>query len=115
MAEAFTLGTCVTYAMRLPSAIELPMSIEISHSPAEHRFEVLVDGVSCILDYTLSHNVMTITHTVVPPAVGGRGIAAELVRTAMETARAQQWKVIPACSYSAVWVQRHPDYADVLA
>ncbi|WP_266160071.1 GNAT family N-acetyltransferase [Dyella silvatica] len=90
------------------------MSIEISHNPGEHRFEVVVDGVSCILDYTLSDNVMTITHTVVPPAVGGRGIASELVRTAMDTARAAQWKVIPACSYSAVWVQRHSDYADLL-
>ncbi|MFC5741731.1 GNAT family N-acetyltransferase [Dyella tabacisoli] len=87
----------------------------ISHDLSEHRFEVEVDGVSCILDYTLAGNVMTITHTVVPPAVGGRGIASELVRNAMDVARAEHWKVIPACSYSATWVQRHPDYADLLA
>jgi predicted GNAT family acetyltransferase len=57
---------------------------------------------------------MTITHTGVPPEVGGRGIASALVQAALDVARAEGWKVVPACSYAAVWMQRHPDYLDLL-
>jgi|UPI0002DF33DE hypothetical protein len=91
------------------------MTPDVRHDASAHRFEILVDGSLCELDYTLEHGVMTITHTGVPEAVGGRGLAGALVRAAMETARAQGWKVVPACSYASVWVQRHPEYDDLLA
>jgi hypothetical protein len=57
---------------------------------------------------------MTITHTGVPAEVGGRGIASALVQAALETARGEGWKVLPACSYAVAWMQRHPAYADLL-
>jgi len=91
------------------------MALDIRHLAAAHRFEVTLDGFVCELDYTLHDRVMTITHTGVPSEVGGRGIAGELVRTALETARREGWKVIPACSYAQAWMQRHPDFADVRA
>ncbi len=79
-----------------------------------NAFDTEVDGAQCGLDYSLASAVMTITHTGVPPEVGGRGIAAALVQAALDTARAEGWKVVPACSYAAVWMQRHPDYHDLL-
>lgn len=91
------------------------MSYEIRHLATAHRFETTVDGFTCELDYSLQERVMTITHTGVPPEVGGRGIAGELVRTAFETARSEGWKVIPACSYARIWIERHPDYAALCA
>ena len=68
----------------------------------------------CVLDYGLASAVMTITHTEVPAEVGGRGIASALVRAALDAARAEGWKVVPACSYAAVWMQKHPEYRDLL-
>lgn len=91
------------------------MSYVIRHDRAAHRFQTEVEGVPCVLDYLLAAGVMTITHTGVPAEVGGRGIAAALVQTAMDTARSEGWKVVPACSYAAAWMQRHSDYADLLA
>lgn len=91
------------------------MSVNISHDRHAHRFETRVDGALCELDYTLDDAVMTITHTGVPAEVGGRGIAAALVQAAMDEARTQGWKVVPACSYAAAWMQRHPEYADLRA
>lgn len=87
------------------------MSYDIRHLTAAHRFETTVEGFLCELDYQLQDGVMTITHTEVPAEVGGRGIASELVRTAFEAARSKGWKVVPACSYAQVWVERHPDYS----
>ncbi|HEY0199292.1 MAG TPA: GNAT family N-acetyltransferase [Rhodanobacter sp.] len=91
------------------------MSPTIEHDRDAHRFETTVDGVHCELDYTLVAGVMTIVHTGVPDAVGGRGIAAALVRTALDAARNEGWRVVPACSYAVVWMQRHPEYDDLRA
>jgi uncharacterized protein len=90
------------------------MPLAIQHDRVAHRFETRVEDMPCLLDYTLAAGVMTITHTEVPAAVGGRGIAAALVQEAMITARAEGWKVVPACSYAAAWMQRHPEYHDLL-
>jgi hypothetical protein len=87
----------------------------IRHDPVACRFETEVEGEHCQLDYTLADEVMTITHTRVPQAVGGRGIASELVRAALEEARACGWRVVPACSYAALWLRRHPDYQGLAA
>lgn len=90
-------------------------SIDVQHDPKSQRFVTLIDGVQAELDYERRANVLRITHTGVPPAIGGRGVAAELVRTALDYARAEGLKVMPACSYAATYMKRHPQYDDVLA
>ena len=68
-----------------------------------------------MLDYELIGGVMIVTHTGVPEAVGGRGIAADLARTALETAREQGWKVRPLCSYVDAYMRRQRGaYNDLL-
>ncbi len=91
------------------------MPTAIAHDREARRFETTVDGSVCELDYRLADGVMTITHTGVPPQVGGRGLAAALVESALTTARAEGWKVVPACSYADVWMRRHPDFDDLRA
>lgn len=89
------------------------MAYDIRHDKSAQRFETDVDGALCELDYRLDGAVMTLIHTGVPAPVAGRGIAGELVRAALDTARDAGWKVVPACSYAAVWMQRHPKYNDL--
>jgi hypothetical protein len=84
----------------------------VSHDAGAHRFTVEVDGSHAQLDYTLAGNVMTITHTRVPPAIGGRGVAAELMRAALDVARAAGWSVNPACSYAAAYMAKQPQESD---
>ena len=94
---------------------EIGMSFDIHHDAAARRFETQVEGHMCELDYRLAGNVMTITHTGVPVPLEGRGIASAMTQAAMETARAQGWKVVPACSYAATWMRRHPQFDDLRA
>ena len=89
------------------------MTLPIDHETDKCRFSTTVDSHLCVLEYELTGKVMTITHTRVPQAVGGKGIAADLTRTALDTARQQQWRVIPQCSYAAVYIKRHPEYAEL--
>lgn len=88
---------------------------EIIHDSGRQRLQTEVEGNLCVLDYALHGAVMIITHTGVPPEVGGRGIAAALVRAALELARDAGWSVSPACSYAAAWMQRHPEFDDLRA
>lgn len=88
---------------------------EITHLAERGRFELIVDGSVCELDYHLRDGVMIITHTGVPPEVGGRGIAGQLTEFALKTARENGWKVRPVCSYAVVYFKRHPELADLLA
>jgi predicted GNAT family acetyltransferase len=86
--------------------------ITTSHDESAHRFTAVVDGSSAHLDYTLVGDVMTITHTRVPPAIGGRGVAAGLMRAALNAARAAGWSVTPACSYAVAYMAKHPQDSD---
>lgn len=88
----------------------------IQHDPANHRFETQVEGHDARLDYEFEAGVLVITHTVVPPAIGGRGVAAALVKAVFDYARTAGLKVRPVCSYSDAWARRHhAQVADQLA
>jgi uncharacterized protein len=84
----------------------------IAHTP--NKFVTQVDGITAHLEYELAGQVMTITHTMVPDALGGRGIAAQLTQAAFDHARAEGFKIIPACSYAASWAKRHAQEQELL-
>ena len=91
------------------------MTVTVAHNEERKRFETTVDGQLCVADYQLRGNVMWMTYTGVPSAVGGRGIAAELVRVALAWAEAQGHTVEPSCSYVEVYMRRHPETQKLLA
>ena len=83
----------------------------ITHNVTRKCFELQLEGHRCVLDYTLNNNVMTITHTGVPSELGGRGLAAEITKFALDHAQSHGWMVIPQCSYVAAYIKKHPQYA----
>lgn len=91
------------------------MSYTIHHRPKQSRFETEVDGHSCVLDYRLEGDIASMNSVRVPKPVEGRGIAGSITRAALDHARAAGWRVIPNCPYVRTWIDRHPDYADLLA
>jgi predicted GNAT family acetyltransferase len=90
------------------------MSTQINHDPASGRFSTRLDGHEAELIYRRQEGRLLIDHTGVPEAIGGRGVAGTLVKAALDYARAEGLRVVPLCSYSAEYVQRHPEYADLV-
>lgn len=86
----------------------------VRHDEAAQRFVVDLDGHRGELDYELDGGVMRLVHTGVPEQIGGRGVAGNLVRNALDFARARGYKVRPECAYAAQWMQRHPEQQDLL-
>ncbi len=86
----------------------------IQHNPDQHRFEYTEDGLTSVIQYQLADGVMSITHTEVPTKLEGRGIAADLTRAALDTARRDGLQVDPVCSYVQSYLRRHSEYQDLL-
>lgn len=87
---------------------------EVQHNVAQHRYEITVDGHLAIAEYNEMGRTRIMTHTFVPPELRGRGLAERLVRRALHEARAEGWKIVPACSYVATFVRRHPEYSELV-
>jgi uncharacterized protein len=54
-------------------------------------------------------------HTLVPSAIGRRGVAARLVEALVADAREQGFGIVPECSYVEAAFQRHPEWAALRA
>ena len=91
------------------------MTLTIEHLPQRHCFQAVVDGQRCVVDYVPTGSVLTITHTFVPPALEGRGIAGQLTEAVLEHARVRRLKVRPSCSYARAYMRRHPETLDLVA
>jgi len=78
-------------------------------NPAAHRFEVHAGGRVGFLQYWREGGSITLIHTEVPAELRGRGLAALLVKHALETARARGWTVHVRCPYVTEYLKTHPE------
>jgi uncharacterized protein len=80
-----------------------------THHPAEHRFAVTQSDGEAFLSYDAAQGSATVTHTFVPPAWRGRGVAELLVRAFLDWARKEGRQVESRCSYATAFLARHPE------
>ena len=93
--------------------------IAITHldQGAQGEYHARVEGSDVIgrLTYKRQGDTVIADHTLVPPEIGGRGVAAELVKALVADARKFQFKIVPQCSYVAAAFKRHPEWASLHA
>jgi len=87
----------------------------VRDNKAEHEFELVVDGHRAVAAYQMEGDTIVFTHTIVPRAIEGRGVASKLIRAALDSARDRGLKVAPQCPFVAAYIKRHPDTQDLLA
>ena len=91
------------------------MSTEVRDNPEQGRFEIVVDGdVAGFTEYVHRDGHAVFTHTEIGDAYEGQGLASKLVRGALDAVRAWDEPVVPECSYVKGWIEKHPDYQDLL-
>lgn len=92
------------------------MAIEIEHDEERGRFSAEVEGGTARLDYSRKDgDTVDFRSTYVPEEARGGGVAAEIVTRGLEWARDNGLTVVPSCSYVAGYLDRHPEYADLVA
>ncbi len=87
----------------------------IRNNRERNRYELTVDGHIAHADYKIEGTTITFTHTLVPPALEGKGIASRLIAHALADARDQDLSVIPKCPFVAAYIEKHPEWANLLA
>ena len=87
----------------------------VRDNKAMSRFELDVGGAVAFANYRLTPSAVIITHTETPRALRGRGIASELVQGALQLIRADGSKVIAGCGFVVDYLQKHPEFGDLVA
>lgn len=88
--------------------------VQITHNPAENRFETTIDGKLSKLDYIQNGKNFVITHVGVHPSLRGHGVAGKIVEAGLAYARENSFRVVPMCSYAAAYIRRHPEHAELM-
>lgn len=87
----------------------------IRDNTARSRFELEADGITVFMNYRLSRNVISLDHTETPVAARGRGLASQLTQGVLDEVRKRGLKIVPRCPFVRSYVDRHPQYGDLLA
>ena len=67
-----------------------------------------------MLNYKLEGDTIYLVHTEVPAEMEGKGIGGQLAKAALNYARESKLKVVARCPFVASYLQRHPEYQDLV-
>ncbi len=89
--------------------------IEVRRSETAGRYEAIVDNaVAGFAEFRTDGEVVILPHTVVDDAYEGQGVGSALVRQTLEDLRARGARIRPTCPFVRSWLDRHPDYTDLV-
>ena len=87
---------------------------EVGDNTAASRFEMASGDAVAFVEYTRAGDRIVLTHTEVPEALSGQGVGSKLVRGTLDALRGGGVKVVPRCEFVAAYIERHPEYRDLL-
>lgn len=91
------------------------MDVTVVHLPENDRYEVRVDGQTAgYAEYMATEQVTVFTHTEVSDKFEGKGLGGILAKGALDDVRANGRGVLTLCPFMKSWIERHPDYQDLL-
>jgi len=90
------------------------MADVVADNPARGRFELVLDGGTAFIDYRRAGEVRVLTHAEVPVSLRGAGVGARLTAGTLELLRAHGERVIVHCPYIVSFIERHPQFADLI-
>jgi predicted GNAT family acetyltransferase len=92
------------------------MKIEHEHSGHRGAFVWLENGERlAVMSYTVAGSRVIIDHTDVDDRLRGKGAGKQLVKAAVDWARADKVQLMPLCPFARSVFEKTPDYSDVLA
>lgn len=83
--------------------------VAVHDNPEASRFEAIVDGQVAFLAYERRRNEIVFLHTEVPESLRGRGIASQLAKVAVASARAEGLQLVVRCPFVRAYLRKHPE------
>ena len=91
------------------------MNSSVVDNQERNRFELEVPGGHAIADYRVEGGTIVMTHTEVPGELRGQGYGEKLARGALDIVRKRSLKVVPRCPFIRKFIEKNPDYQNLLA
>jgi uncharacterized protein len=92
------------------------LEVSVADNPAKRRYEAHVDGaLAGSVSYQERPGGLVLIHTEVADEFEGRGVGSRLVAAVLDDMRTRGLSVTPHCRFAAAYIQRHPEYADLVA
>ena len=88
---------------------------QVVNNQEKYRFEVISGAQVSKLDYRIGRDRIALVHTEVPDDLSGQGIGSALVMTALQHAKDNDLLVLPYCPFVAAYIERHPEWKDIVA
>lgn len=91
--------------------------MEIAHERSAHRGAFVVDRDGrrlASLSYTVAGATVILDHTDVDDSLRGTGAGRQLVKAAVDWARAENQRLMPLCPFARSVFDKTPEYGDVL-
>ena len=89
-------------------------TLVITNNEEKKQYEVDLGEAMAKIEYIPTKKMTVFTHTEVPVGYEGQGIANWMIRHVLDEARAQGKIVNPMCPFVKLFVQRHPEYMDLV-
>lgn len=89
-------------------------NVTVKNNEGARRYEAQIEGHRASIAYQRTGDRIIFTHTEVPEALEGHGIAAKLAHTALEDAQVQHLTVIPLCPFVASYIRNHREYSTLV-
>lgn len=84
--------------------------------PAKSRYELrLGNEVAGVVAYARHGDVVDLRHTEIDASHEGEGLGGTLARGVLDDIRARGLEVRPTCPFIKGWIEKHPDYEDLVA
>ncbi|HEY9228200.1 MAG TPA: GNAT family N-acetyltransferase [Gemmatimonadaceae bacterium] len=91
------------------------MNDVVENNEFGRRFELRTSEGHAELQYHYrGPDTIVLVHTDVSPELQGRGLAGKLAHAALEFARTNKLGVVPVCPFVQSYLERHPEYADLV-
>lgn len=91
------------------------MPVSVKDAPQRHRYVIEVDGEPAgFAEYHRREDVVEFHHTQVDDRFEGQGLGSQLAREALDDVRSAGLQVVPTCPFIRSWIDRHPDYRDLV-
>lgn len=90
------------------------MEEKVIHEKENERFVIYLEGNEVYVEYTPGKKLLNLNHTYTNPALRGKGLAAQVVRAALEYSKENNLKVIPTCSYVQSFLAKHNEYKELV-
>lgn len=101
--------------METQDSVPVQPDIEVRDNQVEDRFELFAQGVPAgVLAYEVRNENVALVHTEIDPDFQGRGMGSELIGHALDQIRASGRGVLPVCPFVLTFLQRHPEYVDLV-